>query len=141
MPTITISTDKKLLNIERIQALLATSYWANNRSLKDIQTTIDNSRCYGLYLDELQIGFARLISDHVTFAYLMDVIIDESHRGQGLSKRLLQYIFSEADLQNVNKWYLRTADAHSLYKKFGFTALEKPEMSMEKNYPAPQILL
>ncbi|HEY6906975.1 MAG TPA: GNAT family N-acetyltransferase [Ignavibacteriaceae bacterium] len=128
---ILISTDKALLNTEVIYNFLNSSYWAQGRTLQVIKKSIRNSLCFGVFLDGQQIGFARVISDYATFAYLADVFILEEYRGNGFSKKLLKYILSHPDLQNMKRWMLATRDAHNLYRKFGFTQLKNPERFME----------
>ncbi len=129
---ISISTDKSKLDVSFIQNFLKDIYWAAGRTMKEVQTTIDASVCFGIYLDGNQIGFARVITDYVVFAYLMDVFIDEDHRGKGYSSLLIEAMMKEPQLQQVKIWRLATSDAHFLYEKFGFTALAHPEKMMEK---------
>lgn len=129
---ITISTDKTKLNVPFIQDFLKDIYWAAGRTIDEVQTTIDNSFCFGIYLNDVQIGFARVITDYVVFAYLMDVFITEEHRGNGYSSILMDAMMNEPVLQEVKIWRLATSDAHHLYEKFGFKALAHPEKMMEK---------
>lgn len=129
---ITVSTDKSKLDITFIQNFLKDIYWAAGRTIDEVQTTIDTSFCFGIYLNEEQIGFARVITDYVVFAYVMDVFIDEKHRGKGYSSVLVQKMLSEPKLQEVKIWRLATTDAHYLYEKFGFKSLAHPEKMMEK---------
>ena len=129
---ITISTDKNKLNVPYIQNFLKDVYWASGRTLDEVQITIDASFCFGIYLDEQQIGFARVITDYVVFAYVMDVFIDESHRGKGYSSILIDAMINEPKLQKVRIWRLATSDAHFLYEKFGFKLLAHPEKMMER---------
>ena len=129
---ITISTDKTKLNVPFIQDFLKDIYWAAGRTIEEVQTTIDSSVCFGIYLNEVQIGFARVITDYVVFAYLMDVFIAEEHRGNGYSSILIDAMMKEPVLQEVKIWRLATSDAHFLYEKFGFKALAHPEKMMEK---------
>jgi GNAT superfamily N-acetyltransferase len=129
---ITVSTDKSKLNVPFVQNFLKDIYWAAGRTMEEVQTTIDASICFGIYLNGEQIGFARVITDHVVFAYLMDVFIDEQHRGKGYSSLLIETMMKEEQLQQVKIWRLATSDAHFLYKKFGFEALAHPEKMMEK---------
>ncbi len=126
-----ISTDKSKLDIKVIHGYLSNSYWAKNRSLKTSKLTLKNSLCFGLYYKNKQIGFARVITDYATFAYLADVFILEDHRGKGLSKWLMDVILKYDELQNLRRWFLATKDAHGLYEKFGFTSLKEPEKLME----------
>lgn len=131
-----ISTDKNRLQIEVIQKFLAEdSYWAQGRTLEQTRKAIENSLCFGVYNGEKQIGFARVVSDYATFAYIGDVFVLEEFRGRGLSKRLMKAILEYADLQNLRRWVLATKDAHGLYEQFGFHNLKFPERWME--LPAP----
>ena len=132
MPNIIISTDKSRLNIAVIHAYLTQSYWAANRSIETVQKSIDHSVCFGVYLDDQQIGFARVVSDHTIFAYIMDVFILEEYRGNGYSKQLMHAITTHEDTRNCENWFLRTKDAQGLYTQFGFAELEFPERSMTK---------
>ena len=132
----TVSTDKSRLQIDVIQAFLADeSYWARARSPEQTQTAIENSICFGLYYDDRQIGFARVISDQATFAYIGDVFVVNEFRGQGLSKWLMEVIISHPDLQNLRRWVLATRDAHGLYEKFDFGPLKVPDRWMERTAP------
>ena len=132
----TISTDRKRLQIEAIYKFLSEdSYWANNRTREQTETAIKNSLPFGVYKGENQIGFARVVTDYATFAYLGDVYILEEFRGKGLSKWLMETIFNHPELQGLRRWVLATKDAHTLYEKFGFHALVHPDRWMEK--PAP----
>lgn len=126
-----ISTDKSKLDVNVIQNYLSTSYWAKNRLLKTTKLTIKNSLCFGVYHKNEQVGFARVVTDYATFAYLADVFILENHRGKGLSKWLMEVILNYYEIQNLRRWFLATRDAHSLYEKFGFTAIREPEKLME----------
>ena len=129
---ITVSTDKTKLNVPFIQNFLKDIYWAAGRTIYEVQTTIDASVCFGIYLNDQQIGFARVITDYVVFGYVMDVFITEEHRGKGYYSILIENIMNEPQLQKIQIWRLATTDAHFLYRKFGFTALEHPEKLMEK---------
>jgi len=129
---ISISTDKSKLDVPFIQNFLKDIYWAAGRTIDEVQTTIDASVCFGIYESNKQIGFARVITDYVVFAYLMDVFIDEQYRGKGYSSELIKAMMDEPQLQQVKIWRLATSDAHFLYEKFGFTPLAHPEKMMEK---------
>lgn len=129
---ITVSTDKTKLDVPFIQDFLKDIYWAAGRTIDEVQTTIDSSFCFGIYLNEVQIGFARVVTDYVVFAYLMDVFIAEEHRGKGYSTILIGAMMNEPVLKNIKIWRLATSDAHFLYEKFGFKALAHPEKMMEK---------
>jgi GNAT superfamily N-acetyltransferase len=131
-----ISTDKRRLDIETIHRFLTEeSYWAATRTLGQTRTAVENSLCFGVYLNARQVGFARVVSDFATFAYLGDVFVVEEFRGQGLSKRLMESIVAHPDLQGLRRWLLATRDAHGLYEQFEFTALKFPERWMERTAP------
>lgn len=131
-----ISTDKARLQIDVIQEFLVEdSYWAQNRTLAQTEKAIANSICFGVYAGARQIGFARVVSDCATFAYIGDVFILDEFRGQSLSKRLMEAMLAHPDLQNLRRWILATKDAHGLYEQFGFHNLKFPERWMER--PAP----
>ena len=129
---IEVSTDKRKLDIPFIQHFLKDIYWTAGRTIEEVQTTIDHSFCFGIYLNNQQIGFARVITDYVVFAYMMDVFIDEAHRGKGYSIILIEAMMNEPQLQSVKIWRLATRDAHHIYEKFGFKLLAHPERMMEK---------
>jgi len=129
---ITVSKDKSKLDVPFIQNFLKDIYWAAGRTMEEVQRTIDASVCFGIYLDGKQIGFARVITDYIVFAYLMDVFISEEFRGNGYSSLLIENMMNDPELQEVKIWRLATTDAHFLYEKFGFTPLAHPEKMMEK---------
>lgn len=129
----TIDTDKARLNVPMIQQFLSQdSYWAQNVPLDVVKRSIENSLCFGVYQNEKQVGFTRVITDQATFAYLADVFILPEHRGKGLSKQLIETISNWPSLQGLRRWVLATRDAHTLYEQFGFTALDKPEIFMQR---------
>lgn len=131
-----ISTDRSRLDIDAIQSFLAEdSYWARERTIEQTKTAIQNSICFGLYRGDRLVGFARVVSDQATFAYIGDVFIIDRYRGRGLSKWLMETIVAHPDLQGLRRWILATRDAHSLYEKYGFHELTHPERWMER--PAP----
>lgn len=129
----TISTDRDLLQLEVIHRYLsAESYWARERTFEQTARAIKNSLPFGVYKGENQVGFARVVTDYATFAYLGDVFILPAYQGIGLSKRLMQTIIEHPDLQDFRRWILATRDAHALYEKFEFAALRHPERWMER---------
>lgn len=129
----TISTDRSRLDAEMIHKFLSEeSYWAANRTRKQTLTAIENSICFGVYHGSRQIGFARVVSDKATFAYVGDVFIIQEFRGRGLSKWLMETIVAHPDLQNLRRWVLATRDAHALYEQFEFSSLKFPERWMER---------
>lgn len=128
----TISTDKDLLNLEMIYNYLSKeSYWSKGITADRVRNSIANSICFGVYDNRKQVGLARVITDKATFAYLCDVFVLDSHRGIGLSKWLMQTILGHPELQGLRRWVLATADAHGLYKQFGFGPLAKPDNWMD----------
>ena len=130
---ITISTDKSRLDIPLIHQFLSQeAYWSKNIPLEIVQRSIDNSLCFGVYHDEQQVAFARVITDHATIAYLADVFVLPAYRGQGLSKQLVETICQWPTLQGLRRWVLATRDAHTLYEQFGFTPLNHPEWFMQR---------
>ncbi|WP_136604913.1 GNAT family N-acetyltransferase [Paenibacillus dokdonensis] len=124
-----ISDRKELLQMDRIIAFLKGSYWAKNRPAELIRTSIDNSICFGVYDGDVQIGFARVITDLVTMYYMCDVIIDETYRGRGLGKQLVEAVTNDERLRNLHG-ILVTADAHGLYEQYGF--VRDPDRTLRK---------
>lgn len=129
---IEISTDKNKLDINLIHQFLTIAYWSDGRTIEEVRKTIDNSLCFGLYLNNNQIGFARIVTDYTIFAYLMDVFILPEFRGKGYSKLLIKVINEEPQLQSCKMWMLKTKDAHNLYKHFGYSELKNPEKIMDR---------
>ena len=127
----TFSADKSKLDPSVIHAFLTESYWSKGCSMDNVMRRIENALCFGVYENDKQIGFARVITDKTTFAYIADVFILENYRGQDLSKQLMTFILEQSDLQNLKRWLLATRDAHGLYAQFGFAPLSNPEMWMD----------
>ena len=129
----TIDTDNERVDVDAVQAFLENdSYWAQTRTRDQTETAIANSICFGLYCGERQIGFARVVSDRATFAYIGDVYVLDEFRGQGLSKWLMETIIAHPELQGLRRWVLATRDAHEIKKKYGFRELVHPERWMER---------
>ena len=134
-----ISTDRSRLDVELIHDFLSrTSYWANGRTLEVVQRSIENSLAFGIYKENDQVGFARVVTDYATFAWVADVFVLAEHRGRGLSKWLMGVMLSLPRLQGFRRWVLATKDAHALYARFGFIPLHRPERWMER--PDPNML-
>ena len=134
-----ISTDQERFDVGVIHDYLAnSSYWATGRSMETVRRSIENSLAFGLYKGERQVGFARVITDYATFAWLADVFVLEQFRGQGLGKWLVEVIISHPELQGFRRWVLATKDAHELYRPFGFAELSRPERWMERPDPKMQ---
>ena len=130
-----VSTDPARLDIDAVHAFLASSYWARGIPRAVVERAIAGSICFGLFQGQRQIGFARVITDRATFAYLADVYVLEEHRGRGLARWLIETVIAHPDLHGLRRFVLVTGDAHGLYEKVGFTRLAKPENYMEKHWP------
>ncbi len=129
-----ISTETARLDFPLIHAYLShRSYWARGRSLEIVRRSIENSVNFGVFHLKAQVGFARVVTDFATFAWLADVFILEEHRREGLGKWLLETIVALEELQGLRRWLLATHDAHGLYRRYGFTSLRQPEHWMEKS--------
>ena len=131
----TISTDRALLKIDVIHGFLAESYWAKDIPRALVERMIRHSLNFGVYHREKQAGFARVISDYTTFAYIADVFILPEHRGNGLSKALVGTILAHPELQGLRRWMLVTLDAHGVYESLGFRLVAHPERHMEIHRP------
>jgi GNAT superfamily N-acetyltransferase len=137
---IEISTDPERLDRDLIHRFLSeSSYWASGIPRDIVERSIDNSLCFGAYDGRVQVGFSRIITDYATFAYLADVFVLPSHRGQGIGRQLMQAVKSHPDLQRVRRWLLVTRDAHALYASIGFQPLEMPERHMEITRKNPYV--
>jgi GNAT superfamily N-acetyltransferase len=131
-----ISTDRELLSLDVVHGFLTNCYWAKGIPREVVARSIEHSLCFGVYqLGGAQVGFARVVSDFATVAYLGDVFVLESHRGRGLSKWLMDSIVQHPALADLRRWILLTRDAHGLYSQFGFTRVKAPESYMELHQP------
>lgn len=131
-----ISTDKQLLDTDVIFRYLSEdAYWSKDIPRDIEERSIEHSLCFGVYQETAQIGFARVVTDKATFAYLADVFILDAWRKQGLSKWLMEVILAHPDLQGLRRWLLATMDAHGLYRQFGFTPLTEPDRMMQRKAP------
>ena len=127
-----VSTDRARLDLDVIHEFLTNCYWAKGIPRDVVQRSIEHSLCFGVYDGSgVQVGFARVVSDFATVAYLGDVFVLESHRRRGLSKWLMECIMQHAALHGLRRWILLTRDAHGLYEQFGFTPVKSPERYME----------
>lgn len=130
------SSDRSRIDAGYVHRYLSErSYWAGGIPLETVLASIRNSFCAGVYKDEQQVGFGRLITDYATFGYLADVFIDESHRGKGLGKKLVGFILASEVTSGLRRLMLGTRDAHDLYTRYGFTLLENPQAFMEIHRP------
>jgi GNAT superfamily N-acetyltransferase len=128
-----ISTDPGRLDLEVIHGFLSEeSYWAQGRSLETIRRSIAHSLAFGVYEDERQVGFCRVITDYATFAWIADVFIVEAYRGRGLSRWLVETVLAHPELQGLKRWLLATRDAHGLYARYGFEPLVDPDRWMTR---------
>lgn len=127
-----ISTDRAALDLDVIHNYLVTSYWAAGIPRDVVARSIENSLCFGIFQQGRQIGFARVISDYATYAYIADVFVLGSFRGRGLGKWLMECVMAHPSLQGLRRWGLATRDAQGLYRQFGFSALVSPARHMER---------
>ncbi len=133
---IRISTDRADADVDVVHGYLSQdAYWSKNIPRAVVQKSIENSYCFSAFIENKQIGFARVVTDAATFAYLADVFVLPEFRGHGISKKLMQSVQSHPELQGLRRWMLMTADAHRLYESYGFTALAKPDRAMEISKP------
>jgi len=130
-----ISSDPARIDLDVVHGFLTTSYWAEGIPRDLVQKSIEHSLCFGLYHHRRQIGFARVITDRATFAYLGDVFVLEAHRGQGLAQWMMEVVHAHPELQGFRRWVLLTRDAHELYRKAGYTPLANPDRYMERWAP------
>ena len=130
-----ISTDKTKLDVDYIHQVLSHSYWAKGIPVEVIRKSIEGSLCFGIYDHDNQVGFARVITDKATFAYLADVFVDQGYRHQGIAKTLMRSILAEPELQGLRRFMLATRDAHGLYRQFGFEPLTNPQYMMQIHKP------
>lgn len=131
-----ISTERERLDWDVIHNYISKeSYWGRGRSPERVRRSVENSLPFGIYRGERQVGFARVVTDYATFAWIADVFVLEEFRGQGLSKWLMEVMLSHPELQGFRRWVLATKDAHGLYRQFGFSELLKPERWMERHDP------
>ncbi len=130
-----VSCDPARQDLDAIHAFLSRSYWAEGIPRALVARAIANSICFGLFERGRQIGFARVVSDRATFAYLADVYVLEEHRGRGLATWLMECVLAHPELQGLRRWALVTRDAHALYRKFGFVTPPNPDRWMEISRP------
>jgi GNAT superfamily N-acetyltransferase len=126
-----ISTDRARIDVAAVHAFLSRSYWSPGIPEETVRRGIAGAICFGIYHGSAQVGFARVITDQATYAYLADVYVLEAHRGRGLAKWLMEVIMSHPALQGLRRFSLSTRDAHALYRQFGFELVANPERQME----------
>jgi GNAT superfamily N-acetyltransferase len=132
---ITLDDDKHRLQIERVHRWLASSYWSPRIERALVEKAIRGSHCLGAYRDDEQVGYARMITDYATFGWLADVWVEESVRGKGVGRRMVQWFIDHPEFSGIRRIALVTADAHGVYEGVGFSALLRPERYMEKLAP------
>jgi GNAT superfamily N-acetyltransferase len=135
MPAYEITSDASRFDIDAIHAFLAQAYWSPGIPRHVVERAISNSLCFGVFLGGEQVGFARVVTDKATFAYLADVYVLEAHRGRGLARRLMDEVMQHPELQGLRRILLATRDAHGLYSKLGFKPLASPSRLMEIHNP------
>lgn len=133
--TFTVTCDPAKLDRTVIAEFLASSYWAKGIPATTVERSLANSLCFALLDEDKLVGFARVISDYATVAYLGDVFVLPEYRGRGLSKWLMECVTSHPELQGLRRWLLATRDAHGLYAQYGFAPLKRPEIFMERHDP------
>lgn len=126
-----ITTDPNRIDRQAVHQFLARSYWSPDLPRDFVDRALQHSLCFSILREDQQVGFARVVTDYATFAYLCDVYVLEAHRGQGLSKQLLRLVMEHPGLQHLRRFLLATRDAYQLYRQFGFQQLESPETYME----------
>jgi GNAT superfamily N-acetyltransferase len=127
-----VITDQARLDLEMVHGFLKTSYWAAGISADVVMRSVENSLAFGLFEGDEQVGFAQVVTDYATFAYLADVFVLEPYRGQGSGRWMMELVFSHPELQGLRRWMLATRDAHELYRRYGFAGLEDSRIFMEK---------
>jgi GNAT superfamily N-acetyltransferase len=135
-----ISSERERMDVGAIHAFLTRTYWARGIPLETVQRAIDHSLCFGVFHGPAQVGFARVITDQATFAYLADVYLLDEHRGKGLARRLVQAVLAHPRLQGLRRWLLVTRDAHALYRPHGFEPVAHPDRIMEIHRPDAYLL-
>ena len=135
-----ISSERGRMDVAAIHAFLTRTYWARGIPLETVQRAIENSLCFGVFQGEAQVGFARVITDQATFAYLADVYLLDEHLGKGLARRLVQAVLAHPRLQGLRRWLLVTRDAHALYRPHGFEPVAHPDRIMEIHRPDAYLL-
>jgi GNAT superfamily N-acetyltransferase len=128
---LTITTDPSRLDLDVIHGFLASSYWAAGIPRETVERAVRHSLCFGAFDGQHQVGFARVVSDYATYAYVSDVFVLPSHRGRGVGKQIMAAIVAHPDLQGLRRWTLFTRDAHGLYQQYGFAEARHPERLME----------
>ena len=126
-----ISTEKARLDLGAIHDFISISYWADGRTMEEVQATIENSLCFGIYMNSgKQVGFARVVTDHTFFGYLMDFFVLKEFQGKGFGKALMDFISSHETIKDLRTFVLKTKDAHEFYKRYGFQKIANSPLWM-----------
>lgn len=133
---ILFSDDKARLQTDRVHAWLASTYWSPGIARERVERAIARSHCVGAYRGDVQLGFARVVTDHATFAWLADVFVDPAANGQGIARGMTRFLIEHPELQGLRRWMLATRDAHGVYSALGFTPLPDPSVYMEITAPS-----
>jgi GNAT superfamily N-acetyltransferase len=126
-----VTADRSRMDVDAVHAFLTRSFWATGISRELVAKSIDHSLCFGVFDDDVQVAFARVVTDYSTYAYLCDVYVLEEYRGKGLSKWMMEHVMMHPELQGLRRFQLVTRDAHGLYTQFGFAPPAHPERQME----------
>ena len=130
-----VTADRGRIDVDAVHAFLTRSFWATGISKELVAKSIEHSLCFGVFHEQAQVAFARVVTDYSTYAYLCDVYVLEAHRGRGLAQELMNHVMRHPDLQGLRRMMLATSDAHGLYAKYGFTPLAAPDRMMEVHRP------
>ncbi|MGN6124348.1 MAG: GNAT family N-acetyltransferase [Sphingomonas oligoaromativorans] len=131
----TLSFDPRALDLDTIHGFLTTSYWSPSIPRETVARAIAGSLCVGAYRERRQIGFARVVSDRATFAYLADVFVLDEARGQGIGRAMVRALMEHPELQGLRRWFLATLDAHGVYEALGWQPVAHPERLLEITVP------
>ena len=132
-----VTADRQRMDLDAVHAFLTRSFWATGIAREVVARSIAHSLCFGLFDRQAQVGFARVVTDSSTYAYLCDVYVLEEYRGRGLGKWMMAFVMNHPELQGLRRFMLATADAHGLYAQFGFKAVARPQNMMEIRDPDP----
>lgn len=130
-PDYRLAVGAEAMDVDAVHAYLTRSYWAEGIPRTTVARSLERSLCFGVFHDDAQVGFARVVTDGATFAYLCDVYVLEAHQGSGVGKWLMHEVMAHPELQGLRRFVLATRDAHGLYERFGFTPLARPDRFME----------
>jgi GNAT superfamily N-acetyltransferase len=143
--TFSLTADRARIDVDAVHAFLSRCFWAEGISKELVAKSIQHSLCFGVFDGHAQVGFARVVTDYSTYAYLCDVYVLDAYRGRGLGKWMMEFVMGHPDLQGLRRFQLVTRDAHGLYTRFGFRPPDHPERQMEifrpglySGHPSPE---